>query len=55
VARRHGAYYLVAGWVLTAPDLEALGIPVAGVGAWPETRPRAAGGAEAGSGRAHDL
>ena len=44
VVRRHGAYYLVEGWVLTGADLEALGIdvPVAEV-AW------------AGGVRDHDL
>lgn len=40
VARRHGAYYLVEGWVLTEADLGALGIPVA---------------AEIPRGRGHDL
>ena len=29
VARRHGGCYLVEGWVLTAADVRALGIPVA--------------------------
>lgn len=40
VARRHGAYYLVEGWVLTEADLGALGIPVAD---------------EIAGGRGHDL
>jgi hypothetical protein len=28
LARRHGAYFLVDGWVLTAGDLRALGVTV---------------------------
>lgn len=30
VVRRHGAHFLVDGWVLTAQDLRALGIKVPG-------------------------
>lgn len=30
VARRHGAYFLMDGWVLTAQDLQALGAKVIG-------------------------
>ena len=30
IARRHGAYFLLDGWVLTARDLERLGAKVVG-------------------------
>lgn len=30
VARRHGAYFLLDGWVLTAQDIERLGAKVVG-------------------------
>lgn len=30
IARRHGAYFLVDGWVLTAQDLQAIGAKVVG-------------------------
>lgn len=30
IARRHGAYFLLDGWVLTARDIERLGAKVVG-------------------------